>query len=109
MAILILMERHKILSCIRINSLNLYPMRLKLLFICIIFSFVVPAQKQQKFFDAGMKLISEEKYELAIGELKNAIAANPKFAESYYQRGRCYLNLGKNADAKKDLDKAIEL
>src|SRR5207248_1867338 len=84
-------------------------MHLRAFLICLFFSFSILAQKQQKFLDAGIKLMGEEKYELAIGELKNAINANPKFAESYYQRGRCYLNLGKNVDAKNDLDKAIEL
>ncbi|MBP7809184.1 MAG: tetratricopeptide repeat protein [Bacteroidia bacterium] len=53
--------------------------------------------------------MNEEKYEPALFEFNNAIKANPKFADSYYQRGRCYLYLNKNTDAKKDLDKAVEL
>jgi tetratricopeptide (TPR) repeat protein len=84
-------------------------MHLRALLICLFFSIVVSAQKHQKFLDAGIQLMNEEKYDLALNEFKSAVSANPKSAESYYQRGRCYLNLGKNAEAKKDLDKAIEL
>src|SRR5437868_15162508 len=92
----------------QVFSLNLYPMRLRVLFICFIFSVAVIAQKHQKFLDAGIKLMNEEKYPEALTELKSAVSAGPKVAENYYQRGRCYLNLGKNEDAIKDLVKAIE-
>ena len=84
-------------------------MRLTAIILFLSLSLGLLSQKQQKFLDAGIKLMNEEKYELALNEFKSAVSANPKFAESYYQRGRCYLNLGKNAEAKKDLDKAIEL
>lgn len=84
-------------------------MRLRALLICLFFSIVVSAQKHQKFLDAGIKLMSEEKYEEALAQLKSAVSAGPKVAENYYQRGRCYLNLGKNEEALKDLTKATEL
>lgn len=84
-------------------------MHFRSLLAVLFFSVSVLAQKHQKFLDAGIKLMSEEKYEDALVQLKSAVSANSKFAESYYQRGRCYLNLGKNEDAIKDLIKAIEL
>ena len=83
-------------------------MYLRVLLICLCFSISALAQKQQKFLDAGLKLISEEKYELAIGELKNAIAANPKFAESYYQRGNTSTLVSLSNNYENDLIRAAE-
>jgi Flp pilus assembly protein TadD len=34
---------------------------------------------------------------------------NPKYAEAYYNRGIAYRELGKNAEAQTDFDKAKEL
>lgn len=84
-------------------------MHLRFLVVVLFFSFSLLAQKHQKFLDAGIKLMNEEKYEDALVQLKSAVSAGSKVAETYYQRGRCYLNLGKNEEALKDLIKATEL
>jgi tetratricopeptide (TPR) repeat protein len=92
-----------------VNFIKFIPMRLKLLTLLAFLSAFGLAQKHQKFLEEGMRLMNEEKYEPALAEFKKAIAANPKFAESYYQRGRCYMNLGKFTDARTDLGLAIDL
>ncbi len=70
-------------------------MRLTALIIFLSLCFGLKAQKHQKFLDAGVQLMSQEKYDEALIQLKSAVSAGPKVAENYYQRGRCYLNLGK--------------
>ena len=41
--------------------------------------------------------------------LKGAIAANDKFAQAYYELGMIYVRTQKNADAKVNLKKYLEL
>ena len=41
--------------------------------------------------------------------LKQAIAADDKFAQAYYELGMINVRLGKNADAKANLQKYLDL
>lgn len=67
------------------------------------------AQKDIKFIQDGTSLLEQGQYEKALVEFKNAVNANSKNPEAYYQRGRCFLYLNNFTEAKRDLDKAIEL
>jgi len=68
----------------------------------------LPANAGGLFNDAA-KLINAGKDADAEPLLKQAIAADPTFAEAYYELGMVYVRAGKNADAKANLQKYIEL
>lgn len=68
----------------------------------------MPANPTALFNDAA-KLINQQKDGEAEPLLKQAIAADEKFAPAYYELGMIYVRAGKNADAKVNLQKYIEL
>lgn len=68
----------------------------------------LPANAAGLFNDAA-KLINAGKDGDAEPLLKQSIAADPTFAQSYYELGMLYVRGGKNADAKTNLQKYIEL
>jgi tetratricopeptide (TPR) repeat protein len=68
----------------------------------------LPANAGQLFNDAA-KAINAGKDADAEPLLKQAIAADDKFAQAYYELGMIYVRLGKNADAKANLHKYLEL
>jgi tetratricopeptide (TPR) repeat protein len=68
----------------------------------------VPADPTALFNDAA-KLINAGKDAQAEPLLKQAIAANDKLGPAYYELGMIYVRLGKNADAKANLLKYLEL
>lgn len=68
----------------------------------------LPANAAGLFNDAA-KLINAGKDADAEPLLKQSIAADPTFAQSYYELGMLYVRGGKNADAKTNLQKYIEL
>lgn len=68
----------------------------------------LPANAAGLFNDAA-KLINAGKDADAEPLLKQSIAADPTFAESYYELGMLYVRSGKSADAKANLQKYIEL
>lgn len=68
----------------------------------------LPANAGALFNDAA-KLINAGKDSEAEGVLKQAIAADPTFAQAYYELGMVYVRTAKNADAKASLEKYIEL
>ena len=68
----------------------------------------LPADANSLFNDAA-KLINSGKDAGAEPLLKQAIAANEKFAIAYYELGMLYVRTGKNADAKTNLLKYLEL
>ena len=57
----------------------------------------------------GIKAFNEQKLEEAMTHFNRVVAENPAMPEAYYYRGLVYLNQGKNAEAKADLQKLIEL
>jgi tetratricopeptide (TPR) repeat protein len=78
-------------------------------FILVLFSALAGfGQKYVKSHIMGVKLFEEKRFEEAAKEFSYAISQKAG-AESYYYRGRCYLYFGKNKEAKKDFDKAVEL
>ncbi|MGZ3884764.1 MAG: tetratricopeptide repeat protein [Bacteroidia bacterium] len=78
-------------------------------FVFLVLFISATAQKQAKFLESGKKLLDEEKFDPALQDFNKAIGLKPGDAEPYYYRGRCYLLMGKAAEAKIDLEKAIEL
>ncbi|HEY2325767.1 MAG TPA: carboxypeptidase regulatory-like domain-containing protein [Thermoanaerobaculia bacterium] len=68
----------------------------------------MPANPSALFNDAA-KLINSGKDNEAEPLLKQAIAADDKFAPAYYELGMIYVRAGKNAEAKVNLQKYIEL
>jgi len=68
----------------------------------------LPADANSLFNDAA-KLINSGKDAGAEPLLKQAIAINDKFSIAYYELGMVYVRTGKNADAKTNLLKYLEL
>ncbi len=68
----------------------------------------MPANAAASFNDAA-KAINSGKDADAEPLLKQAIAADDKFAPAYYELGMLYVRSGKNADAKTNLLKYLEL
>ena len=68
----------------------------------------MPANPTVLFNDAA-KLINAQKDGEAEPLLKQAIAADDKFAPAYYELGMIYVRSGKNAEAKANLQKYLEL
>lgn len=68
----------------------------------------MPADAATLFNDAA-KLINSGKDSEAEGLLKQAIEVNDKFAQAYYELGILYVRAGKNAEAKANLTKYLEL
>ena len=60
-------------------------------------------------FNEAARLINASKDSEAEPLLKSAIAANDKFAPAYYELGMLYVRTQKNADAKVNLQKYLEL
>jgi tetratricopeptide (TPR) repeat protein len=57
----------------------------------------------------GHSLYVLEDYQQAIEYYNKAIGIVPDYTEAFYWRGYSYFNLGKKAEAKRDVDKAISL
>jgi tetratricopeptide (TPR) repeat protein len=68
----------------------------------------LPANAASLFNDAA-KLINSGKDADAEPFLRQAITADDKFAPAYYELGMLYVRSGKNADAKTNLQKYLEL
>jgi tetratricopeptide (TPR) repeat protein len=68
----------------------------------------LPANAASLFNDAA-KLINSGKDADAEPFLRQAITADDKFAPAYYELGMLYVRSGKNADAKANLQKYLEL
>jgi tetratricopeptide (TPR) repeat protein len=57
----------------------------------------------------GIKAFNEGKMDQALAQFDRAVKENPNLADPYYYRALVYLNQGKNAEAKADLQKLLEL
>jgi Flp pilus assembly protein TadD len=68
----------------------------------------LPADATSMFNEAA-RLINTGKDGEAEPLLKSAIAANDKFAQAYYELGMLYVRTQKNADARTNLQKYLEL
>ncbi len=68
----------------------------------------IPANASMLFNDAA-KAINSGKDGEAEPLLKQAIQADEKFAQAYYELGMLFVRSGKNADARSNLEKYLEL
>jgi tetratricopeptide (TPR) repeat protein len=68
-----------------------------------------PQAKEAKYLEKGRKAYQQQKYTVAVVHFKNAIQAQPRDAEPYYQLGLAYLGLSDFRDAVSSFQKALEL
>jgi tetratricopeptide (TPR) repeat protein len=61
------------------------------------------------FFNIAVLFLNQQKGEQAIPYLTKAVALDPTYVDGYFQRGLAYLGLQKNAEAKADFTKVLEL
>ncbi len=63
----------------------------------------------EAFNRRGKELLDAEKFEKAIQYFSKALELNTEFADAYHNRGEAYTKLGRNGDARADLEQAIAL
>jgi tetratricopeptide (TPR) repeat protein len=68
-----------------------------------------PQAKEAKFLDKGKKELQQKNYAVAIIQFKNAVQAQPRDAEPYYQLGLAYLGAADYNTAASYFQKATEL
>jgi tetratricopeptide (TPR) repeat protein len=61
------------------------------------------------FFNIGVNLVNANRPDDAIVYFGKAIALDPAYADGYFRRGLAHLQRGRNAEAKADLAKFVEL
>jgi len=61
------------------------------------------------FFNIGVNLLNANRPDDAILYFGKAVALDPAYADGYFRRGLAYLQRGKNAEARADLAKVVEL
>lgn len=59
--------------------------------------------------NTGIRQFNEQKYEEALTTFDRVARQDPQMVDTYYYRGLVYLNLGRNAEAKADFQKLLEL
>jgi tetratricopeptide (TPR) repeat protein len=57
----------------------------------------------------GIKSFNDGKMDQALNEFDRVVKENPELPDAYYYRALVYLNQGKNADAKTDLQKLLQI
>jgi tetratricopeptide (TPR) repeat protein len=57
----------------------------------------------------GIKSFNDGKMEQALSEFDRVVKENPELPDAYYYRALVYLNQGKNAEAKSDLQKLLQI
>jgi tetratricopeptide (TPR) repeat protein len=57
----------------------------------------------------GIKSFNDGKMDQALGQFDRVVKENPDLPDAYYYRALVYLNQGKNAEAKADLQKLLQL
>jgi tetratricopeptide (TPR) repeat protein len=68
-----------------------------------------PAQRYAKFFEAGKAQLNKHDYARAVLQFRNAVQANPKSADAYYQLALAYLGAKDVPTAVTCLRKTLEL
>jgi tetratricopeptide (TPR) repeat protein len=61
------------------------------------------------FYNIGILLFNNNQMDMAIDYFKKSVTRNPNYAEAYFQLALAYLNKGGMAEAKKNLQKVIEI
>lgn len=68
-----------------------------------------PVAEKQRFYDKGLAYMKAGKPAAAAIEFSNAVRADPKFADAYYQLGRAQIALRQGRPAFESFTKATEL
>lgn len=90
-------------------------MKVKLFIAILVCSFSIKAQdglgtpEATQFYQAGSKLLKEEKYAEAKIEFNKALAINRQNPEYHYARGLAHYHMGKRHSAINDLNRAINI
>jgi tetratricopeptide (TPR) repeat protein len=61
------------------------------------------------FFNIGVNLLNADRPDEAIVYFAKAVTLDPAYADGYFRRGLAHLQRGRNAEAKADLEKFIQL
>lgn len=61
------------------------------------------------FFNMGVNFLNAGQTQDAIGYFSKAIARDASYVDGYYRRALCYLQLGKTAECRADMQKVVEL
>jgi tetratricopeptide (TPR) repeat protein len=67
------------------------------------------AETEKDWYQKGVQLKSNSRYQKAIQAFDQAIDHKIKLAEAYFERGVCFYKLGNNRQASKDLAAAALL
>lgn len=90
-------------------------MKVKLFTAFLFLTFIIKAQdnlgtpEATQFYQAGSKLLKQEKYAEAKIEFNKALAINRQNPEYHYARGLAHYHMGKRHSAINDLNRAINL
>src|SRR5579871_2342875 len=64
---------------------------------------------QSNYYEMGLKALDEKRYQAAVDNFINAIAAEPKDYALYFNLALAYSLLGKDAEAIPEYKKALEM
>src|SRR6185295_16233867 len=68
-----------------------------------------PNRQKIKHLNRGERYFKSGKYREAVIEFRNAVEADPRFAEAHYQLGRVYLILNNPESAYRELKLSVTL
>ncbi len=77
--------------------------------IVLILSICSCSRSAEVYFEKGVKMTDEKRYNEAIECFTDAIEVNPNLVKAYFSRGFVFYNLNKMNEALSDYNKAIEL
>ena len=68
-----------------------------------------PAKARLKYLNSGREYASQRKYQAAVIQLRNALQADPNFADAHHELARAYAALGKTGAAFEELERTVAL
>lgn len=79
------------------------------LFLCLSATIFAQTQTAESFFEQGMKLVREEKYEQALEAFRQSVKINPKLHEAHANIGSVLMVLKRPAESAKSFGEAVKL
>lgn len=79
------------------------------LFLCLSATIFAQTQTAESFFEQGMKLVREEKYEQALEAFRQSVKINPKLHEAHANIGSVLMVLKRPAESVKSFGEAVKL
>lgn len=68
-----------------------------------------PNVRKQKYLESGERYFAKDEYRAAAIQFRNALQADPKFAQAHYQLARTYLKMQDWSSAYRELAATVEL